>query len=178
MNIIYIFGVKISFKNQSNMKKFIALVFVLFTTIGFAQSKLPNVTLKSLDGKSVNLASYNNKSKPVIISFWATWCGPCIKELKAINEVYDKWQKELGVELVAVSIDDARTKNRVRSLVNGSGWKYTILMDDNHELKRAMNVANVPYTVIIHNGKIVYSHSNYTPGIENDIYNKVKSLVK
>lgn len=160
------------------MTRIIVLVLLLCTSISFGQSKLPNVTLKSLEGKTINVSSYNNKSKPVIISFWATWCGPCIKELKAINEVYDKWQKETGVELVAVSIDDARTKNRVRSLVNGSGWNYTILMDENHELKRAMNVANVPYTVIVYEGKIVYSHSNYTPGIENDIYKKLKSLVK
>lgn len=160
------------------MSRFFVFVLFICTSVTFGQSKLPNVTLKSLEGKAINLASYNSKSKPVIVSFWATWCGPCIKELKAINSVYDKWQKELGVELVAVSIDDARTKNRVKSQVTGAGWKYTILMDENHELKRAMNVANVPYTVIVYQGKIVYSHSNYTPGIENDIYKKLKSLVK
>lgn len=158
-------------------RNFVFICF-LFTSLSFAQAKLPNVTLKSLDGKSVNLASYNSKSKPVIISFWATWCGPCIKELKAINSVYAKWQNETGVELVAVSIDDSRTKNRVKSQVSGAGWNYTVLIDDNHELKRAMNVVNVPYTVIIYEGKIVYSHSNYTPGIENDIYKKLLSLVK
>ena len=88
------------------MKQFITLICLVSTSLLFAQSKLPNVTLKSLEGKAINLSSYNTKSKPVIISFWATWCGPCIKELKAINSVYDKWQKETGLELVAVSIDD------------------------------------------------------------------------
>ena len=146
--------------------------------VSFAQSKLPNVTIKSLEGKAVNLSTFNKSSKPVIVSFWATWCGPCLKELKAIDKVYEKWQSETGVELVAVSIDDARTKNRVKPQVTGANWKFTVLLDENHELKRAMNVANVPYTVIVHEGKIVYSHSNYTPGIENDIYKKLKSLVK
>lgn len=157
--------------------KLLLLIFISTISISVnAQSKLPNVTLKDLQGKSINLSKYNNSQKPVIISFWATWCGPCIKELKAINEVYSAWQKEFGVELVAVSIDDAKTKNRVRPMVSGSDWNYTILIDDNHELKRAMNVANVPYTIIMYKGKIMFKHSNYTPGIENKIYEELKSL--
>jgi len=162
------------------MKIFRLLCFLALSvsTSVMAQSKLPSVTLKDINGKSVNVSQYNRSEKPVIVSFWATWCGPCIKELKAIKEVYGKWQKELGVELVAVSIDDARTKNRVKPQVSGADWKYTILLDENSELKRAMNVINVPYTVILYKGEIKFKHSNYTPGIENKIYEELKSLTK
>ena len=162
------------------MKIFRLLCFLALTatTSVVAQSKLPNVTLKDINGKSVNVSQYNRSDKPVIVSFWATWCGPCIKELKAIKEVYSKWQKEMGVELVAVSIDDARTKNRVKPQVSGADWKYTILLDENSELKRAMNVINVPYTVILYKGEVKFKHSNYTPGIENKIYEELKSLTK
>jgi len=163
------------------MKKINSLLCFLtitFSTVAIAQSKLPNVSLKDVNGKSVNISKYNSSDKPVVISFWATWCGPCIKELKAINSVYDKWQKELGVELVAVSIDDSRTKARVKPQVSGAGWKYSVLLDENHELKRAMNVVNVPYTVVVYKGEIKFKHSNYTPGIENKIYEELKSLTK
>lgn len=159
------------------MKKIgLILAFMLFTLGSFAQ-KLPNVTLKDLNGKAVNLASYNNSDKPVIVSFWATWCGPCIKELTAIKEVYPKWQKETGVELLAISIDDARTKARVKPQVKGKSWTYTVLLDDNQELKRALNIVNVPYTMVLYKGKVVYSHSSYTPGIENEIYKQVKKAI-
>lgn len=159
--------------------KFLAcFVLLSISMVAVGQSKLPNVTIKDINGKSVNISKYNSADKPVIVSFWATWCGPCIKELKAIKEVYGKWQKEFGVELVAVSIDDAKTKSRVKPQVSGSDWKYTILLDENHELKRAMNVVNVPYTVIMYKGKVMFKHSNYTPGIENKIYDELKSLAK
>ena len=152
------------------------VAFVLLSFVGYAQ-KLPSVTLKDLDGKSVNMSKYNNSDKPIIVSFWATWCGPCIKELTAINEVYASWQKETGVELVAVSIDDSRTKARVKPQVKGKSWKYTVVLDENQELKRALNVGNVPYTMVLYKGKVVYSHSSYTPGIENEIYKQVKKAI-
>lgn len=159
------------------MKTFvIAVATVIGASFSYAQTKLPNLQLKDLRGKTVNLASYNKSDKPVVVSFWATWCGPCVKELNAIKEEYPKWQKELGVELVAVSIDDAKTKNRVKPLVSGKDWKYQVLLDENHELKRSMNVANVPYTVVLKGGKIVYTHSSYTPGFEKELYKVLKSL--
>ncbi|PJR05045.1 thiol:disulfide interchange protein [Avrilella dinanensis] len=153
------------------------IAFVCFSLSVSAQSKLPNVTLKDLKGKSVNIAQYGKSDKPVIVSFWATWCGPCLKELEAINKVYDKWQKETGVELVAVSIDDSRTRSRVKPLVNGKAWDYTVLLDENQELKRAMNVINPPYTVVVYKGQIVYSHTGYTPGTENELYKELKKAI-
>lgn len=160
------------------MRNLFMLIFLMIVSVGVAQQKgLPSVQLKGLDGKMVNVADYNKSDKPVIISFWATWCGPCLKELNAIKEVYSDWQDETGVELIAVSIDDAKSVKRVKPLVNGKGWDYKVLLDDNHELKRAMNVVNVPFTVIVYKGEIMYKHTSYTPGVEKELYKKVKALV-
>jgi len=152
----------------------------LFTISIVAQeSKLPNVVLKDLEGKSINVSKLENNGKPIIINFWATWCSPCKRELNAIADLYTDWQKETGVKLIAVSVDDQRTVDRVKPYVNGSGWEYDFLLDTNADLKRAMGVNNVPFTFLVDgNGNIVYKHNNYNPGDEYKLYDKILELTK
>ena len=131
---------------------------------------LPEVTLRSMDGKEVNVSTLGVSGKPVIISFFATWCKPCMRELKAIDELYADWQDETGVEMYLVSIDQGQDAQKVAPLVNGYGWEYKVLLDPNGNLKRAMNVQNVPHLFVIDGkGKIVYQHTGYTPGDEEEI---------
>ena len=151
------------------MKKFLLLLFIAFSFSTYAQD-VPDATIVDINGKKVNFKDIVNSDKPVIISFWATWCVPCINELDAISEVYPDWQEETGVKLIAISIDNERTARRMKPLVNGKGWDYEIYRDFNEELKRAFNIASVPYMIIIINGKIVHTRTGYTPGSEDEIY--------
>ncbi len=140
-------------------------------------AKLPSVTLASMDGKKVNMSSITNNGKPIIVNFWATWCAPCKRELNAIAEVYEDWQAQTGVKLLAISIDDSRSMSRVAPYVNGQGWEYDVFLDPNGDLKRAMNVQNVPHTFLLDgSGKVVWQHNVYNPGDENVLYAKVKEL--
>jgi cytochrome c biogenesis protein CcmG, thiol:disulfide interchange protein DsbE len=165
------------------MKKF-SLLFIglALATLIFAQEetgnakKLPSVTLKSMDGKAINTADLGFKG-PVVISFWATWCAPCKRELNTIHETYSDWQEETGVNIVAVSIDDQKTIGQVPVYVNGKGWDYLVLMDPNGDFKRAMGVNNVPHTFLIdQSGNIVYSHNSYAPGDEEKLLAEIKKL--
>lgn len=153
-----------------------AVLFLLATTAAFAQ--LPSVTLKSMDGKEVNTATLNNGGKPFIISFFATWCKPCNRELDAINEVYPDWQEETGVKVIAISIDQAQNINKVKPLVDGKGWEYEVLLDPNSDFRRAMGVNLIPHVFIIDgNGKIVESRSGYTEGGEAHLIEKVREIL-
>lgn len=164
------------------MKKSLILIFtVLLVSINsIAQTKkLPNVKLKDLSGKTVEMSQLKNDGNPMIISFWATWCKPCKVELNTIAEDYDDWVDETGVHLVAISIDDARSSTRVEPYVNAQGWDYSVLLDPNGDFKRAMNVNNVPHTFLVDgNGKIVWDHNNYSPGDEEELYEELVKIAK
>ena len=164
------------------MKKLFVLLFAVLMVAGLqAQQKsdLPNVTIKNLQGKDVNIAKLSNNGKPFVITFWATWCGPCIKEHNALDEVYAEWQEETGVKIYAVSIDDSRSTAKVKPTVEGKGWDFEILLDVNGDLKRAMNVSNPPHTFLIDGkGKMVYQHTGYFEGAENDLYEEILKLKK
>jgi len=160
------------------MKKILFFLALTLTFTGFSQSELPNVDLTTTDGKTITIKEAADKDGVVIVSLWATWCVPCLKELDAISEVWDEWQEETNVSLIAVSVDDSRTVKRVKPLINGKGWDYQILLDTNNDLKRALGAATVPLTLLIKDNKIVYKHSGYSSGAEYELYEKVKEYSK
>ena len=157
------------------------LIMAMVFSIGLnamAQDALPDIAVTTLDGESTSLVDQASKSPLTVISLWATWCVPCIKELDAISDLYPDWQDETDVSLLAVSIDDVRTVRRVRPMINGKGWDYTILLDTNNDVKRALGAATVPLTVLVKNGQIVYRHSGYAPGAELELYEEILANVE
>jgi cytochrome c biogenesis protein CcmG/thiol:disulfide interchange protein DsbE len=156
---------------------FVLSAFATFAMFGGEGDKIPAATVKKLDGGKVNSSTFSNNGKPIIISFWATWCKPCKKELDAIQENYGDWTKETGVKLIAISIDDARSSGKVVTDVKSKGWDFEVYIDENQEFKRAMNVNNVPHTFLVDGtGKIVWSHNSYSEGDESTLYENVKKL--
>lgn len=164
---------------------FLAALILLLGTSLFAQEtandkvlfKLPKVTVTDMKGTKINTDEVFNDGNPVIISFWATWCKPCIKELTTIDDLYEEWQAETGVKLIAVSIDDSRSTAQVKTLVNGKSWEYEIWLDQNADFKRAMNVNQVPHTFVVNGkGEIVWQHTSFSEGAELDLIDVVRKV--
>jgi len=166
------------------MKKLIIVIIIFVISINaFSQEitelkKIPSFDIKTLDGKTVNTSTFSNEGKPIILSFWATWCRPCLKELTAIHDVYEEWVEETGVKLIAVSIDDTKTSRNVSPTVNGKGWEFEFYLDENGDFKRAMSVNNPPHTFILNeNMEIVEQFTTFSEGGEKKIIEAVKKVL-
>ncbi|MBT3647981.1 MAG: TlpA family protein disulfide reductase [Flavobacteriales bacterium] len=158
------------------------LVIIALTTSGTINAqdggrKIPAVDIKNLDQSAFSTGEIENDGKPIIISFWATWCSPCKRELNTIADEWEDWVDETGVKLVAISIDDARNMHKVKPYIDGQSWEYEVYLDPNGDFKRAMNVNNVPHTFLIDGDRnIVWQHNSYAPGDEEELYELVEKL--
>lgn len=167
---------------STDMKKSLLLTLTVLLSTAltvFAQEgkSLPSVEVKTLDGQTLDIKQYAEDGKITILSFWATWCSPCKKELDAIADLYDYWQEEYGAELVAITIDTQRALAKVKPMVEAKGWTYTILSDANQNLRNALNFQTIPQTFLLdQEGNIVYNHNGYVPGDEYELEDKLKAL--
>jgi thiol-disulfide isomerase/thioredoxin len=149
---------------------------VLITDLN-AQKKLPNVFLTNLEGQRNSLNELS-EDHPVILSFWATWCEPCLRELSAMNNDMDLIENDLNARLAAVSIDDSRTTSRIVPLIKGNEWSFEVFLDQNQDLKRTFNIIDIPHTIIIYKNKIIYEHTGYINGDELILYGEIRDIKK
>lgn len=141
--------------------------------------KIPSAAIRSIDGKTFNTADFSNDGKPMIICVWETTCKPSVLQLENLTEVYSDWQKETGVKIVAISVDDARSSNKVKPMVTSKGWEYEMYLDSNQDFKRAMNITFCPFTCIVDgNGEIVWQKTSYVTGDEETMYELIKKVAK
>ncbi len=159
-----------------HFKIHLMLLLALFCIgISSSQKNLPELILKNIDNKQTNI---NNLSmeKVVIINFWATWCEPCLKELNAFNKNLKLIEQELNSKLISISIDDSRTVSRIIPMLNGNSWGFEVFPDTNQEIKRSLNIIDIPHTLLVYQNKIVYESTGYLIGDEEILFNKIKEL--
>ena len=160
------------------MKKLLfAIVCAAATNIAAAQD-LPNTQIKDVHtGKKLPFSQAIEKGKVTVVSFWATWCVPCKKEIKNISRKLPEWKKEAEFNFITMSIDEARAEGLVRTYAISQGWEFPYYIDANSDLKRSLNFQSVPFTMIVDKeGKAAWKHIGYEEGGENEVFEKVKEL--
>jgi len=162
------------------VKNIFLIIFVISIAFGFThpvEKRLPNVTIANLQGKPVNIQEYVTKGQITVLSFWATWCSPCKRELDAISELYPKWKSDYNTRLIAITIDNARALTQVKPIIEEKGWEYDVLVDSKQELQQALNFQAIPQTFVIDpEGNIVFQHEGYTPGDEYELEKFLQKL--
>lgn len=160
------------------MKRLLCLLFAAGCIATVSAQTVPDVKVENLRGETVS-TSVITGGKPCIVSFWSMTCKPCILELNTINEYLDDWREEADFEVVAVSTDDVRAISQARGYAKSRGWDFICLFDKNQDFKRAMNVSQTPHSFVVDgDGRVVYSHTGYTPGSEQELFEKILELQK
>lgn len=156
------------------------VVLLLGRAPGFAAGDLrrvPDLRARSLDGKRVHLSELTEKG-PVLLNFWATWCAPCQKELPYLDEIFARFKGD-GFSLLAISEDGEATASRVRSLVRGRRFRFTVILDRNQELSRLFRVSVLPTSLLIGRDlQVLWEHVGYSPGDEKTLEEAVIRALK
>ena len=111
----------------------------------------PDFTGELMDGTSITLSEL--QGKPVIINFWATWCGPCVKEMPAFERLKDDFGDKIGI--IAVNCgDDAET---VKDFVEENGYTFPVVLDEEYSISMLHPTNSIPYTVVLDaEGKVTH----------------------
>ncbi|WP_394129925.1 TlpA family protein disulfide reductase [Shewanella maritima] len=150
---------------------------LLVSSFSFALSPgqvAPDFTLKSMQGQNLNLAE--QRGEIIIINFWASWCGPCRKEMPVLQKLQDKYQ-DLGVQVWGINVEQDNEAGR--NFLKGLDLSFPILFDASNTLSETYDVKAMPTTVIVdRDGNVRHVYYGYQDGYEKKYAKAIKQLIR
>ena len=161
---------------QRIIKTALSILLIFLVEVLGAQSDGSIVMLKTLHGTTVSFSALTQKDSLILVCFFACTSDISINELNAINSNYEKWKSEIHFKMLAVSVDQGKNANRVRPTVNMNGWTFDVYTDINGDLQKTLNSNNLPQSMILKKGVVLYQQSGYQPGTENYLFERIKAI--
>ena len=159
-------------------KRFI--LFAMIFTAMYADKQrdimLPDLSVKLLDGKQVRLSVLLEEG-PLLVSFWATWCAPCKKEMIFLEEFHQKYN-ENSFRVLAISTDSPKSMSKVKSYIRAKKYTFLVGIDPNQEIAKIMNALLMPTTLILNKDrKVSWYHQGFIPGDEKEIEAQIRAVL-
>lgn len=143
-----------------------------------SQSQIPAGMVQDLKGNTVILKDVFQQDKITILSFWATWCAPCKKELDAYTGLYEQWKEKYPVEIVAISIDNKRAFPQIAPMAKSKNWPFPIYWDHKGKMQESFGFYAIPQTYLINqSGKIVAEHAGFTSNVVGLLEYEIKQII-
>ena len=137
----------------------------------------PSFSATTLDGRTVSLADFRGQKK-VVVSFWASWCGPCRMEMPALIKFYqDNHRATSDFEILAVSIDG--DPKDVSDFATAQKMTFPVLLDPRQKMANSYEVDGIPTMFVIDkNGKITYGHAGFDMSMEYQLAHQLGIKLK
>ena len=160
-------------------KRFV-LVATIFTAMYADKQRnimLPDLSVRLLDGKQVRLSALLEEG-PLLVSFWATWCAPCKKEMIFLEEFHQKYN-ENSFRVLAISTDSPKSMSKVKSYIRAKKYTFLVGIDPNQEIAKKMNALLMPTTLILSKDrKVSWYHQGFIPGDEKEIEAQIRTVLE
>jgi peroxiredoxin len=155
-----------------------ALVLLASTGLASAAASIgtaaPDFTLRTLAGSNMRLQE--QRGQVVLVNFWATWCGPCRKEMPHLNRIADKYRSS-GLVMLGVNIDD--DVRNAAEVATKLGVKFPVLLDTDKKVSRLYDLNSMPSTLVIdRSGRVRFLHRGYQDGYETQYDKQIRDLLK
>ena len=162
-----------------SLKPFITLIIVFQFVNGEntdSGSTIPDLKVRLLNGTSTTLHQLSQDG-PLLIDFWATWCVPCKKVMKYLNQYHEKYADD-NFKVLMINTDTPRSLGKVRGFIKSQDYSFNVGMDPNKVLSKKLNGMIMPTLILVDKGgTIKWRHQGYVAGEEIEIEKQIKQVL-